>query len=44
MKELGALPGVRATRTTIVLETTKESFELPILPKPSKSPRKKEQP
>ena len=42
MKELGALPGVRATRTTIVLETTKESFELPIAPKQSKSSRKKE--
>jgi len=37
MKELGALPGVRATRTTVVLETTKESFELPILPKSPKS-------
>jgi Lrp/AsnC family leucine-responsive transcriptional regulator len=42
MKELGALPGVRATRTTIVLETTKESFELPIAPRQSKSSRKKE--
>lgn len=38
MKELGSLPGVRATRTTVVLETTKEAFTLPI-PNPS---RKKE--
>lgn len=30
MKEFGSLPGVRATRTTVVLETTKESSSLPI--------------
>lgn len=30
MKELGSLPGVRATRTTVVLETTKEAHRLPI--------------
>jgi Lrp/AsnC family leucine-responsive transcriptional regulator len=30
MTELGSLPGVRATRTTVVLETTKEVLSLPI--------------
>jgi Lrp/AsnC family transcriptional regulator, leucine-responsive regulatory protein len=37
MKELGSLTGVKATRTTVVLETTKESFSLPI-----QVPKKKE--
>lgn len=30
LKEIGAIPHVRSTRTTIVLETTKESHSLPI--------------
>lgn len=30
MKEVGAIKGVRATRTTVVLETTKEASRLPI--------------
>jgi Lrp/AsnC family leucine-responsive transcriptional regulator len=30
MKEVGAIRGVRATRTTVVLETTKEAARLPI--------------
>ncbi|MBS1785440.1 MAG: Lrp/AsnC family transcriptional regulator [Acidobacteria bacterium] len=30
MKEVGAIRGVRATRTTVVLETTKEVSRLPI--------------
>ncbi len=30
MKEVGAIKGVRATRTTVVLETTKEAARLPI--------------
>jgi Lrp/AsnC family leucine-responsive transcriptional regulator len=30
MKEVGAIRGVRATRTTVVLETTKEAASLPI--------------
>ena len=37
MKEIGSLRKVRSTRTTVVLETTKESQNLPIaLPKRSK--------
>lgn len=31
LKEVGAIKGVRATRTTVVLETTKEAARLPIL-------------
>lgn len=31
LKEVGAIKGVRATRTTVVLETTKEASRLPIL-------------
>lgn len=34
MKEFGSLPGVRATRTTVVLETTKETYALPVSVKP----------
>ncbi|HET8715042.1 MAG TPA: Lrp/AsnC family transcriptional regulator [Holophagaceae bacterium] len=30
LKEVGAIKGVRATRTTVVLETTKEAARLPI--------------
>jgi Lrp/AsnC family leucine-responsive transcriptional regulator len=30
LKEVGAIEGVRATRTTVVLETTKEAARLPI--------------
>ncbi len=36
MKEIGAIPHVRATRTTVVLETTKESTHLPIPANPKK--------
>jgi Lrp/AsnC family leucine-responsive transcriptional regulator len=37
MKEIGALKGVRSTRTTVALETTKES---PLLPLPGADGRK----
>ena len=40
MKEVGALPGVRATRTTVVLETTKESSGLPVQSKSTKKEKK----
>lgn len=32
LREIGTIPHVRATRTTVVLETTKETSHLPILP------------
>ncbi len=39
LREIGTIPHVRATRTTVVLETTKETSRLPILS--PKQPRKK---
>jgi Lrp/AsnC family leucine-responsive transcriptional regulator len=40
LKEIGAITHVRATRTTVVLETTKETSHLPILPVSKAKPKK----
>ena len=41
LKEIGAIPHVRTTRTTVVLESTKETSHLPIFP--VKKPRSKKE-
>ncbi len=41
MKEIGAIPNVRATRTTVVLETTKETPHLAVSPKANKKEKEK---